>query len=580
MNSQHHSSTTPVILGITAFNHDSSAALIVGDQLIAFAEEERFNKVKHTASFPSGAIKFCLEEAGLTRNDITDVAFYFNLADCWKSYLVHNNPLYALKDFSVFRRKRFIFEFIWLINFHNQVQSMKRVLGNPTINVHLVKHHVAHTWYGYYAASMEGCVVLSNDSVGESTSTLATLFESTNDLPRTTDLIKQKDPHSLGYLYGAVTDYLGFKRGEGEGRVMALASFGTSKEHRFFKENITLHDKGTFRINRRLLWNRSFAPRGQRLGTDFYKRYGANRAGDAMQKDTYDIASGIQNTLEYILEHQISYLTKFHTKIVLTGGVAQNSVANGLIKDKYPHIEVIVPPVPHDAGCAIGAAVYINATTHQTKVQPCDTGKLGPSYSNKYVVALLKNAGVAYRTIKGTHHVAELLADNKTVIFFRNNMESGPRALCNRSIIASPISKTMRDHLNEKVKYREWFRPYGGFIQAKDVDTVLEHPNQHKAGPYMSFVYKVSSAWQEKIPSLVHVDGTCRVQIVEDDKYLKNLLDSFSSLTGVPMLINTSLNLRGQPIARSPEDALSVFYTSNVDYLIFNESILIEKVKS
>lgn len=570
-----------VILGITAFNHDASAALIKNDALVAFAEEERFNGQKHTASFPSGAIAYCLSEADITAKDITDVAFYFNLADCWLSYVKHNNLFYALFDPSVFMRKRFIYEFVWLVNFSNQVKSLKRLIGNPAVKVHYVRHHDAHSWYGFYAGGMDDAIVLSNDSVGESVSTLGVQFTHNKDTIESKVLLRQKDPHSLGYLYGAVTDYLGFKRGEGEGRVMALASFGSHIYSEYFKGKIILLKNGRFKLNRHLIMNRSFAPRGQRLHNDVYRNLGPRLRGDhSMTQRHYDISYGIQHALESTLDHQVSYLRQFGKKIILVGGVAQNSVANGILKDTYTDTDIIVPPIPHDAGCAIGAAVFVNYNNYTVKTRSTDTGKLGPQYSNDHIIDLLKNAGIRYRIIPHNPTlVAEILAQDKTIIFFRGRMESGPRALCNRSIIASPKPKDMRDHLNEHIKYRESFRPYGGFMLPESLDVVLHHPNVYKTGPYMSFVYKVRGEWKDKMPSLVHVDGTCRVQVVETDDYLKKLLKAFNTLTGVPVLINTSLNLRGQPIARTPADAVSVFYTSAVDYLLFNETILIEKVQ-
>ncbi len=570
-----------VILGITAFNHDASAALICDGKVIAFAEEERFNGVKHSGSFPLSAIKYCLSEADLTAEDITDIAFYFNPRECWRSYLKHNNPFYTLIDFSVFKRKRFYYEFIWLLNFHNKVRSIKKLIGNDKARIHYVNHHYAHTWYGYYASGFRDCVVLSNDSVGESASTLAVHFrrDEKNDITTET-LIKQHDPNSLGYLYGAVTDYLGFKRGEGEGRVMALASFGDSKYCDYFSKNISLLAKGRFKIKRNLIMQRSFQPRGQRLGYSFYRKFGDNRKhDDPITQKHYDISFALQNTLETIGFHQLDYITSISNRIVLVGGVAQNSVFNGLATDRYSSKEFCVPPIPHDAGCSMGAAIYVFYKKFNTLPDTVDTSKLGPKYSDEYIINMLKNSKIPYEVLGDpVDFSAEELSKGKTIACFRGRMECGPRALCNRSILASPCSPEMRDHLNKAIKYREEFRPYGGFILKRHLDEVLVHNNKHKSGPYMTYVYKVSSNWIDKIPSLVHVDNTCRVQIInEDDKFLAELLHSFNKKTKTPIIINTSLNIRGRPIARTPEDAIGTFYTSAIDYVLFNERILVRK---
>lgn len=569
------------ILGITAFNHDSSACIIHNGKLIAFAEEERFNGVKHTGDFPSGAVKYCLSEANIKESDITDIAFYFNLRDCWRAYFKHNNPLYAFVDSSVFKRKRFFYEFVWLLNFHNKVRSIKKFVGNESAKIHYINHHDAHSWYGYYASGFKECLVLSNDSVGESASTLAVHFKRLQNRITTEVVIKQHDPHSLGYMYGAVTDYLGFRRGEGEGRVMALASFGKNVYHDYFLSNIKLLEKGRFKISRNLLMQRSFQPRGRRLSEAFYEKFGKpRRSSDEIIQKHYDISSGLQNALEVVEFHQLDYIASISDRIVLVGGVAQNSVLNGLATNKYPDREFFVPPIPHDAGCSIGAAVYVAYKEYGIIPPTVDTARLGPEYSNEYITRALENNKIDYEILKASEEfVAEELAKNKTVACFRGRMECGPRALGDRSILANPATNEMRDHLNLKVKYREAFRPYGGFTLPGYLDKVLIHENKHKAGPYMTYVYSVKEDWLDKIPSLVHVDGTCRIQIVEeDDGFLKRVLLAFNKRTAVPVLINTSLNLRGYPIARTPEDAISVFYTSAIDYLLFNERILVKKV--
>lgn len=570
----------PVVLGITAFNHDSSACLIYDGELVAFSEEERFNGVKHTNVFPKGAIEYCLSEAKIKSLDVTDVAFYFDPRKCWQAYFANNNPIAWLMDPSVFKRKRFIYEYVWLLDFTFKVRSMKRLVGNDNLTIHYVDHHNSHTWYGYYASGFKDCLVLSNDSVGEDVSTLAIHFKRNGKEVTQERLLEQKDPHSLGYLYGAVTDYLGFTRGEGEGRVMALASFGTDKHHQFFLDRTELLPNGVFKLKKSLIERRTFQPRGRRLSQLFYDTFGPARGKkDEIDQKHYDISSGVQHALEVIGFHQLDYLTQFSDNIVLVGGVAQNSVFNGLATERYPDKHFFIPPIPHDAGCSIGAAVYAYYQLTAELPKPTDTAKLGPQYSDDYVIKMLENNKIAYELLNdAADFTAKELAAGKVLAVCRGRMECGPRALCNRSILADPSKADMRDHLNHHVKYREPFRPYGGFMLPSRLDKVLVHHNKYKEGPYMTYVYEVQESWRKRIPSLVHVDNTCRIQIVEEsDKFLNDLLKKFEQQTKVPILINTSLNLRGYPIARTPEDALQTFYTSAIDYMLFNGRILVRK---
>lgn len=568
-----------IILGITAFNHDSSAGLIKNGKVAAFGEEERFNGIKHTDVFPSQAVNYCLQEAGIGIEDVTDIAFYFNPWKCILAYLKYNNPLFALVDPSVFVRKRFYYELIWLLNFLTKISSIKKLLRTDRINLHFVDHHKAHVWYGFYASGFKQCAVLSNDSVGEKISGLATYFERVKGGIKTRDIFSQTDPHSLGYLYGAVTEFLGFARGEGEGRVMALASYGTNKYFDFFTDAVTLNPEGTFKLSQDLILRRSFQPKGQRLSNGFFDKFGAPRnPSDPLKQIHFDIARGLQETTERILFHQIKTLD--HDQLVITGGVAQNSVANGKISDMYPQKRVYVAPISNDAGSSLGAAIYTYYRLTFRLPDHTETAFLGPTYSRNTIISFLKNSGIKYQEIKQpTKYIVNKLINNKTVAIFRGRMECGPRALGNRSILASPISPTMRDHLNTSVKFREEFRPYGGFILDDKIEQVIRHKNIHKQGPYMSFVYQVKKSWLNKIPSLVHVDKTCRIQILEKntDPYLEDILDQFEKITGVPILINTSLNIKGHPIARTPQDALCTFFTSALDYIIFDKAIVVKK---
>jgi len=566
-----------IILGIAAFNHDASACIIKDDELIAFSEEERFNLNKHTADFPHGSINYCLDKAGLTINDVSDVAFYFNPSRCIANYFKINNPIFWCIDPSVLIRKRFYYEGIWLLNFINKVNSIKRLLNNKNIKISFINHHLAHVWYGYYSSGFGDCTVLSNDSIGEDVSSLAMRFRHGKRI-KTSKVISQNDPHSLGYLYGAVTEFLGYKRGEGEGKVMAMASFGTDKYLDYLNGSIKLLPGGKFIIGNKIISRRTFQPKGRRLSMLFFKKFGKPRSkNEKNSQHHFDIAYSLQKITEKIVMHQINSIND--KNIVLTGGVAQNSVLNGIISNYFSKKNIFVPPIPNDAGCSIGAAVNLNYLKYNKIPNKVDTAFLGSRFSDSEIINILKNNKIQYKIINEyINLLVSLLTEDKIIAIFRENMECGPRALGNRTILASPINPKTANYLNSNVKYREYFRPYGGFLLKKYVKEIFKYNNENISGPYMSFVYEVKKEWIKKIPSLVHVDQTSRVQIIEQsDNFLSNLLEAFNARTGVPILINTSFNTSGFPIARTPQDAISAFYGSAIDYLLFNDKILLTK---
>lgn len=568
-----------IILGITAFIHDSSACLIMEDTLVAFAEEERFNYEKHSGKFPIKAIAFCLDIVSIEINQITDIAFYFNPKECLKRYIKTNINIF--KHFDSFRRGRFLYEGIWLINFYQNVQTILKIL-NTRAKIHFVNHHLSHVWYGIYTSKTRNGIVLSNDSVGENECTLAVKFitKSNGEIDQEIKL-RQFDPNSLGYLYGAVTEFLGFKRGDGEGKVMALASYGSEKFYNYFEKSCQLLRDGRFKIDTDLLLTRSFKPKGQRLSDSFMKKFShLGEINAPFNQFHFDISYALQKVFEKLLDHQVKYLSTFSSNLILTGGIAQNSVANGFLSNKYIDMNIFIPPIPHDAGCSIGAAAKVYYSFYNKLPQKVETAFLGPRYDNGIVEKYLQNNKVRYTFLDNSKKfVLSALSNNKIIAFFRDRMEGGPRALCNRSIIANPGNLGMRDYLNRRVKFREEFRPYGGIMLENMVKEVLDYKNQIVSGPYMSFVFPVKEKWKNIIPSLVHIDGTCRVQIIEkeSDSFLEDILNTFFQETGIPTLINTSLNIRGLPICCTVEDALSAYYCSGIDYLIFNENILLKK---
>lgn len=569
----------PVILGITAFNHDASACLIHRGKLVAFSEEERFNGVKHTGDFPINSVIFCLEKANLSADDITDMAFYFNPKKSFLSYFKNNNPFSYILYPSLIFRKRFYYELVWLLNFVNKINSIKRILKNDKIKVFCQEHHLAHVWYGYFASGFDNCTVISNDSIGESISSLAIKIKKDGERISFKKIFSQNDPHSLGYLYGAVTEFLGFKRGSDEGKVMALAAYGDNSYSDYFQNAIQYLSNGKYKIGQNLLLARNFQPKGQRLSNKFLREFGQLRKREEpLTQKHYDIAYAVQKVTENILKHQMHVIDD--DNIVFTGGIAQNSLANGKLNNFFNDKKIFIPPIPNDAGCSIGAAISLYYKYQNKLPEFAETAFLGQEFSEEEIIKTLSNNKIPFKIIENpVGFVVDELVKDKTFAMFRGKMECGPRALGHRSILASPINKNMKDFLNDKIKKRDFFQPYGGIILEKNIKNVFEYKNDHVSGRYMSFVYPVKQEWINKISSLIHKDNTARIQIIEKnhDPFLEKLLEKFNEKTGVPILINTSLNLRRQPMARTPQDCINTFFNSAIDYVLFNNSILVSK---
>ena len=588
-----------VILGISCFNHDAAASLIVDDQLIAMAEEERFNGQKHTAAVPIKAMHYCLDEAGLTPKDVQEIVFYFNPWLCLLQYLLKNNPLSLLYDFGRWHRKRFWFEAVWLTKFWINILYLPRTLGCSSAKLHYANHSWCHILYGFFCAKEDSPIVLSNDSIGENTGAhavvghLTTNPDGTRSLGDLKTLIKQSDPHSIGYLYGAITQHLGFKRGHGEGKVMALSSFETETNLQkpldtFFQNHVLLRRKGTFSFSRQLMLERSFSPAAERLSKKALAILGDKRiSSDSIDRKHYAISKALQNATNALVDHQVDYLKKIREirEIVHVGGVAQNSVSNGFISCKHNDISFNVPPIPHDAGCAIGAALsgYYNRKKSLPPFK--ETAFLGGKISTTRVKEKLVLYGISNKITvlqnekEAINAVVKDLCEGKVIALFNDRMECGPRALGNRSILADPRCMNMKDNLNTKIKFRELFRPYGGVCMAKYASNLFEGMPTRDISKYMTHVLTVKKSMQNKIPALVHVDKTCRVQLVSADMlpFIDKILLQFYKKTGVPMLVNTSFNVRGEPICRTVEDALSAFYTSGIDSLMFNFAVKVEK---
>ncbi|SES20826.1 carbamoyltransferase [Lentzea xinjiangensis] len=520
------------VLGINAIFHDPAAALVVDGAVVAAAEEERFSRRKHGKrpvpfsawELPELSARWCLEQAGLTAADLDAVAYSYDPSLVDAEYA----PWEELRTTYARRAPEFL---------------ATALPGLDPAIVRFVPHHVAHAASTGLAAPFGGnCAVLVADGRGECGSHLAGRYVD----QELTTFASQRLPHSLGLMYEDLTEHLGFLRSSDEYKVMALASHAKPVHLDLMREHVVVRDGG-FEI-RPLDWN-TLAKR---------------RAKDEeLTGEHAELAASVQVRLEEVLLELVRWLHERtgESRLTMAGGVALNCVANTRIFAEGPFDEVWVQPAAGDAGTALGAALHASTDV----VSPMPGADLGRGFSDEEIESVLRVAAVPYtRPADVAAEVAEALAANKIVAWFQGRSEYGPRALGRRSLLANPCYAENLTRLND-VKGREQFRPVAPMVladRAAEVFTRGPIPS-----PYMLFVHDVRPEWTDRIPAVVHVDGTARAQTVADDPLLERMLRSFEALTGVPVVVNTSLNTAGRPMVDTPRDALECFGSSPVDLL-------------
>jgi carbamoyltransferase len=578
------------VLGISAFAHDSAAAIVVGDEIIAAAEEERFNRKKHTGEFPRHAIQYCLDEAGIEANHLDKIAFFLNARpDFPQNYIdVYKVVgLWALKHSHAFKNG-----FMHAIN---SPKSLANILDNSSgtmnsianwgkiVRIELelennhspeligVPHHKCHIGSSFMISGYQDAAILIADQRGELDAT--TLAFGNN---QHVDILKSIAlPDSLGSLYGLITSYLGFRALSGEGKVMGLSSYGEPHYIDEFNRYLEQLPDGLYKLNTEYI-DFSIGAFAHFFPEKLIKELGYPRdpAGE-LEENHSDIAKSLQIRLEEALLSLCEYIRtqRDYDRICLSGGIALNSAANGRIACELFNIdEVYVPPAPGDAGTALGSAVWTAAQSINNGDYKLDSPYLGPGFQYTDYKNALDDAGLPYKRFDNVCKIgAKVLNEDMIIAWFQGRMEFGPRALGNRSILANPKRTETRDRLNE-LKGRELWRPLApSFLQNR----VSEYFTHDCKSPYMSFVVPVRPEMREKIPGCVHVDGTARLQTVEyssNPKYW-GLLKEFEALTGLPCVINTSFNRRGEPIVCSPTNAVQSFMNMNLDFLILGDFI-------
>lgn len=583
-------------LGINAAFHDPAACLVKDGRVIAAAEEERFTHIKHgkrpvpfTAyELPFHAVEFCLRAGGIRLVDVDHVAYSYDPFIPLGQHARERTIALPLEP-SASTGSASPWESPWDPLFLSYILNAPRQLADGAphhlrerfqgarhdgpYRWHFVSHHVAHAASAFHASPYKDAAVLTLDGRGERATTTYHIGQGAR-LDRVGEVIM---PHSLGILYEQVTTYLGFLHSSDEYKVMALASYGKPRYADQFRDIVRLTEDGHYTVQSPELSNR-FGPPRQR--------------GGRFEQQHHDIARSLQMVLEETVLGLVEWL---HEKtgsntLCVAGGVALNCVMNAKVRDHGPFGHVWVQPAAGDSGTALGAALWVDAQERAASLAVSPAGEfteerpytmdhayLGPAYDDDEIESFLKRSKVSYRRLANiAEETAELLARDHILGWFQGAMEFGPRALGARSILASPISPNMQDRLND-IKDREDFRPVAPVVLEEEAANWFVNAG---VSPFMLFVFDIRSDQAHRIPAVRHVDGTARVQTVNREQHplYYELLKAFQIRTGVPVLVNTSFNTRGEPIVCSPRDAVESFWTSPLDALVIG-SFLLEKKK-
>ena len=551
------------VLGINHSN-DSAASLIIDGEVIAASREERFTRRKHETSFPHRAIDFCLDAGGIAMEDLDAVAFFWNPGIHLQAYNGRQSD-----------RWRHHLEFLYSVPNHllrkmdgTKVAHLEQILtleNGKRLHIHFVNHHLCHAAGALFRSSFEEAALLTVDGYGERTSTHIARGKGL----QIETLQEVEFPHSVGSLYAAFTQYLGFRANNGEGKVMGLASYGTPKYVETVRELVTLTEDG-FELD--LRYFSYYVERERRYTSRLIELLGEERKAEGpLTQRHYDIAYALQTVTEEILLHlcDITHRLTGESALAMAGGVVLNCVANGRIAKESPFEKTFFLPSAGDDGTAMGAALYVTHCVHgrDRRWDIPTTDYLGLSFSEEEMEQELRKAGVAYkRSENPSAEAAQALADGRIIGWFQGAAELGPRALGNRSILADPRKAEMKDILNARVKFREGFRPFAPSCLEESVGELFDsdHPS-----PYMLRVYNTLPERLQDLASVTHVDGGARVQTVtaSSNPAYYALISEFGELTGVPCVLNTSFNIRGEPIVNSVADALKCFFTTDLDVL-------------
>jgi carbamoyltransferase len=559
-------------LGFNCYGHNAAAALVRDGEILGAVEEERLNRIKNSGQFPEAAIRHLLQRHGVAFNDIAAVGYYWNP---YQEFLPAARHLlrYSPESLHLLRGASFHEEYVARLP---KMLTIRRRLSATFGKVNrfvYVPHHMCHAASAFFPSPFESAAGLSVDMLGEWTSTEYWDGAGT----RLTSLQKIAFPHSLGMVYAAFTEMLGFAPLSDEWKVMGLAPYGRPRYRDFFRQLIRLEDDGRFSIDVSLV---SFHVRGQKqmLRPAVFETLGPpRRSEDALDERHADIAASLQERITEAVVHLAEWLHRRtgRENLCLSGGVALNCSANGAILERTGFRRLFVQPAAHDAGTALGAALFL-AYAHNPAAERRELRSvyLGPEYTEDEIDRAIGEAGLEpERPTNVLDRVVQLIADGKIIGWFQGAMEFGPRALGNRSILADPRQADMKDRINRAVKFREEFRPFAASVLEEHQGDWFEHV---AVSPYMTVTFSAKPGGAARVPAVIHKDGTCRIQTIlrAQNPRFWELVERFRRLTGVPMVLNTSLNVKGEPIVCSPEDAIRCFLNCGLDYLVLGDRVL------
>ena len=571
--------------------HDASAAICVDGEIVAAVEEERFNREKHSNKFPIQAIHYCLEQAGLkSLSEVDLITYYWVFPLMYRPEMIEQNRqglnfAERLGTWTVLKTLK-----TWN-NMSGYGEDNTRAIFEkhtgekiPKEKFKCIPHHLCHAASTFYDSPYDDALVVTLDASGEASSSLVAHAQGTQFDVLHEVLI----PNSLGFLYLWMTDYLGFQPANDEYKVMGLAPYGDRSAYRsFFESLISLNDDGTYEVDQGMfvkLMATSSKSGTKLFPPKFAKELGPRRKkSEPIEQRHMDIAASLQEVLERTVLHSLERL-KERTgakNLCMAGGVALNSTMNGKIARSGLFDGVWIHPAAHDAGTSVGGALYgyHNSLDQKRHYQSARTRYWGPSFDNGWVENALKEYEdkITYERPENLYdHVAEAIESGKVIGWYQGRMEWGPRALGNRSILADPRRDDMKDIVNHAVKLREGFRPFAPSCLAEKAPEWFDLKGLQDDTPYMLFVVPVHEDKREAIPAVTHVDGSARVQTVrkEDNERYHSLISAFEKRTGVPVILNTSFNIKGEPIVNTPADAIRCFLGTGIDMVVVHDVVI------
>jgi carbamoyltransferase len=560
------------ILGISCFYHDSAAALLRDGEVVAACQEERLSRKKHDSGFPGRAVRYVLREGGISPSELDAVGFYDKPLLKFERMLSTYIATFP-RSFSSFRKAMplWIHEKLWIPSL---IRKELPAYKGPIL---FSEHHMSHAASCFLVSPFEEAAILTVDGVGE-------WATASFGVGRGTEIKLFKEirfPHSLGLLYSAFTYYLGFKVNSAEYKVMGLAPYGKPVHfERIMKEMIHLNEDGSFKLNMKYF---SYDHGLTMTNGAFDEFFGGppRKPETWMAEREFDIAASVQKVCEEVVLKMVNHIHEETglSSLCMAGGVALNCVANGRVIRETPFKKLFVQPAAGDAGGAVGVAHWIyNTLQKKPRGRAWTHAYLGPSYKDAEIAEYLAGAGAKHEVLSDAELVqrtAKLLSEGNVVGWYQGRMEFGPRALGGRSILADPRDPKMRDTLNMKIKFREGFRPFAPSVLLDKCSEWFDHEGD---SPYMLLVAQVREG-KRVIPSVTHVDNSARIQTVtrEESPLYYDLIAEFGRITGVPVVINTSFNVRGEPIVCTPRDAYLCFMRTNMDYLVLGHHLLNKK---